>query len=249
MLEPVGEIISRIKKQKIIFNFTPKKSNSEYKRRNRFNYVWHSLGNECTQVGYGYYESKDSLLGPIIILLDDESAVYGKFTEIITVKVPAIKWVVSVQEGSPGFWEALDFICRMQKKETGLSTETAKSLYDTYLDIPVPGVYQNVEAPNLYADSGRFSPEVLDALCEAGEKHRPFDLSDFPSVSSKANYDPYIPYFLIALLMTANFAGAPVWLKNTVLQNKNVATVANQQSRTQANCINYFTALQKVKGR
>ncbi len=247
MLEPVGEIISRIKKQEIILNFTPKKSNSDYKRRNRFNYVWHSLGNEYTQVRYGYYESKDSLLGPIIILFDDESAVYGHYKNIITVKLPAIHWDVSVREGSPGFLGALDFICRMQKKETELLVEEAKRVYDTYLDIPVPEAYQNVEVPNLWADSGGLSPQVFEGLCKAGKKHIPFDLSDFPGVSLTPNYDSYIPNLLIALLMGANFAGAPVQLKNVAPKNKKVATVANQQPRTQANCINYFTALQEAK--
>lgn len=71
----------------------------------------------------------------------------------------------------------------------------------------------------------------------------PYNHNDFVKTTG------FIPDLVIALLMTANFAGAPVWLKNAVPQNKKVATVANQQSRTQANCINYFTALQKVKGR
>lgn len=246
MLEPVNEIINILNKETIVFNFTPKNSNSDYKRRNRFNYVWHSRGNEYAQVGYGYYEIKDSSLGPVMILLDDESVVYGKFKEIITVKVPAIKWVVSVREGSPGFFRALDFICRMPKNETGFSAETAKSLYDTYLDIPLPKAYRKVKAPNLCADSGGLSLEVFDALSKAGEKHRPFDLSDFPGVSLKPNYDPYIPYFLIALLMGANFAGAPAKINTAAPNAKQVMATTHRQS--QANYINYLTALQKVKG-
>ncbi|MBO4582521.1 MAG: hypothetical protein J5714_00490 [Alphaproteobacteria bacterium] len=181
-----------------------------------------------------------------MILLDDESVVYGKFKEIITVKVPAIKWVVSVREGSPGFFRALDFICRMPKNETGFSAETAKSLYDTYLDIPLPKAYRKVKAPNLCADSGGLSLEVFDALSKAGEKHRPFDLSDFPGVSLKPNYDPYIPYFLIALLMGANFAGAPAKINTAAPNAKQVMATTHRQS--QANYINYLTALQKVKG-
>ena len=71
----------------------------------------------------------------------------------------------------------------------------------------------------------------------------PYNHNDFVKTTG------FIPDLVIALLMTANFAGAPVQLKNVAPKNKKVATVANQQPRTQANCINYFTALQKAKGR
>ena len=71
----------------------------------------------------------------------------------------------------------------------------------------------------------------------------PYNHNDFVKTTG------FIPDLVIALLMTANFAGTPVQLKNVVPQNKKVATVANQQPRTQANCINNFTALQKAKGR
>ena len=246
MLEPVNQIINILNKETVILNFTPKMSNSDYKRRNRFNYVGHSRGNEYTQVGYGYYEIKDSSLGPVMILLDDESMVYGEFEEIITVKVPAIKWVVSVREGYPGFFWALDFICRMPKNETGFSAETAKSLYDTYLDIPLPKAYRKVKAPNLCADSGGLSFEVFDALSKRFEKHRPFDLSDFPGVSLTPNYDSYIPNLLIALLMGANFAGTPVRTNTTAPKAKQVVA-AGQHQKLQSNCINYFSASQKVR--
>ena len=73
-------------------------------------------------------------------------------------------------------------------------------------------------------------------------RHRPYEPSDFKKES-------FTPDLIIALLMVLNFAGAPVQLKNVAPKNKKVATVANQQPRTQANCINYFTALQKAKGR
>ena len=83
--------------------------------------------------------------------------------------------------------------------------------------------------------------ESFEAFMRVVNRHRPYESSDFKKES-------FIPDLVIALLMALNFAGAPAQLKNVVPQNKKVATVANQQSRTQANCINYFTALQKTKG-
>lgn len=83
--------------------------------------------------------------------------------------------------------------------------------------------------------------ESFEAFMRVVNRHRPYEPSDFVPES-------FTPDLVIALLMVANFAGAPVQLKNVAPKNKKVATVANQQPRTQANCINYFTALQKTKG-
>lgn len=95
--------------------------------------------------------------------------------------------------------------------------------------------------PNV-SDNYELTPEAYKEIYRIVNRRRPYCRKDFIPQT-------FFPDLVVALLMTANFAGAPVWLKNTVPQNKKVATVANQQPRTQANCINYFTASQKAKGR
>ena len=68
MLDPVNQVIETLKKEKkeFVVNFTPKASNSEYKRRNRFDYVTRVHGGKYMYLKYGYYEIKNSSLGPII---------------------------------------------------------------------------------------------------------------------------------------------------------------------------------------
>lgn len=68
----------------------------------------------------------------------------------------------------------------------------------------------------------------------------PYNHNDFVKTTG------FIPDLVIALLMTANFAGAPAKINTSAPRAKQVAAATNQQS--QANYINYLTALQKVKG-
>ena len=70
----------------------------------------------------------------------------------------------------------------------------------------------------------------------------PYNHNDFVKTTG------FIPDLVIALLIMAKFAGAPAQLKNVTPQNKKIVATMDQQARTQANCINYFTALQKVRG-
>ena len=247
MLEPVSKVVETLEKErkKFVFNFTPKDSNSEYKRRNRFNYMWHVRGSRHTQVKYGYYEIKDSSLGPVMFLLDDESMVYNAFIDVITVKIPAIKWHVCVREGCCGFSEAVDFIHRMPKVETKLSSVEAKRLYDTYLDIPLPETAKNVQAPNVWKDSEGITPEFFEAVFKLSSNPRPFELSDF-NLDENSNSGGYIPYLVIALLLAVNFAGAPARINTAAPKAKQVMATTHRQS--QANYINYLTALQKVRG-
>jgi hypothetical protein len=81
----------------------------------------------------------------------------------------------------------------------------------------------------------------FDAIMTVVNRHRPYEPSDFVPES-------FIPDLVVALLMAVNVAGTPAQLKNAAPQNKKIIANANQQPRTQANCINYFKESQKVKG-
>ena len=68
----------------------------------------------------------------------------------------------------------------------------------------------------------------------------PYNHNDFVKTTG------FIPDLVIALLMALNFAVAPAKINTAEPKAKQVASPTNQQS--QANYINYLTALQKVKG-
>ena len=80
----------------------------------------------------------------------------------------------------------------------------------------------------------------FDAIMKVVDKHRPFEPSDFEK-------EYFIPWWLvIELLMVVNFAGVPVKIKNAEPQAKQITSNIAKQS--QANYVDYFSALQKIRG-
>jgi len=88
--------------------------------------------------------------------------------------------------------------------------------------------------------SGIKALESFDAIMTVVNRRRPYEPSDFVLES-------FIPDLVIALLMVANFAGAPAKINTSAPRAKQVMAAVSRQS--QVNCVNYFTALQKVRGR
>ena len=188
-------------------------------------------------VRYGFYEIKNSCFGPVMFRFYEDRLVDGSPISVVAVRVKNSNFEHREYDMAHNekFYATLNFLQKANKTDTKIISKVASNNWNKFLSKPNPNSKLDVRP-------GITALQSFEAIMTVVNRHRPYEPSDFVPES-------FIPDLVIALLMTANFAGAPVWLKNTVLQNKNVATVANQQSRTQANCINYFTALQKAKGR
>ncbi len=201
----------------------------------------HVITHRSDGVPYGYYEIRESSMGPIMLCVERQS-VHSSDVEI-TIKSADYGWCIYRRDFGPGVIghdkcdAVYELIENSKRYSSGMSEQSVIKKWEHFCDNPKP--QKEAEKKPI---KGITALQSFEAIMTVVNRHRPYEPSDFVPES-------FIPDLVIALLMTANFAGVPVWLKNTVPQNKNVATVANQQSRTQANCINYFTALQKVKGR
>ncbi len=201
----------------------------------------HVITHRSDGVPYGYYEIRESSMGPIMLYVEQQS-VYSRDVEI-TIKSADYGWCIYRRDFGPGIIghdkcdAVYELIENSKRHPSNMSEKDVMEKWEHFCDNPKP--QKEAEKKPI---KGITALQSFEAIMTVVNRHRPYEPSDFVPES-------FIPDLVIALLMTANFAGAPVWLKNAVLQNKKVATVANQQPRTQANCINYFTALQKVKGR
>ena len=201
----------------------------------------HVITHRSDGVPYGYYEIKESSMGPIMLYIERQS-VHSSDVEI-TIKSADYGWCIYHVDFGPctcGHYKGAavyELIEGSKRHPSNMSEKDVIEKWKHFCDNPKPQK-EDEKKPI----KGINALKSFDAIMTVVNRHRPYEPSDFVPES-------FIPDLAVALLMMANFAGAPVWLKNTVPQNKKVATVANQQSRTQANCINYFTALQKVKGR
>lgn len=188
-------------------------------------------------VRYGFYEIKNSCFGPVMFRFYEDRLVDGSPISVVAVRVKNSNFEHREYDMAHNekFYATLNFLQKANKTDTKIISKVASNNWNKFLSKPNPNSKLDVRP-------GITALQSFEAFMTVVNRHRPYEPSDFVPES-------FIPDLAVALLMTANFAGAPVWLKNAVPQNKKVATVANQQSRTQANCINYFTALQKVKGR
>lgn len=81
--------------------------------------------------------------------------------------------------------------------------------------------------------------DSFSELCRIVNKPRPYRSSDFKK-------QHFIPDLVIALLMVANFAGAPTKINIAEPKAKQVASATHRQS--QVKYVNYLTVLQKVRG-
>lgn len=196
-------------------------------------------------VPYGYYEIKESSMGPIMLCVERQS-VHSSDVEI-TIKSADYGWCIYHVDFGPctyGHYKGAavyELIEDSKRYPSNMSEKDVIEKWKHFCDNPKP--QKEAEKKPI---KGITALQSFEAIMTVVDRRRPYEPDDW---GEKSIGGGYIPDLVIALLMTANFAGAPVWLKNAVPQNKKVATVANQQPRTQANCINYFTALQKVKGR
>ena len=188
-------------------------------------------------VRYGFYEIKNSCFGPVMFRFYEDRLVDGSPISVVAVRVKNSNFEHREYDMAHNekFYATLNFLQKANKTDTKIISKVASNNWNKFLSKPNPNSKLDVRP-------GITALQSFEAFMTVVDRHRPYEPSDFVPES-------FIPDLVIALLVTANFAGAPVWLKNAVPQNKKVATVANQQPRTQANCINYFTALQKVKGR
>ena len=188
-------------------------------------------------VRYGFYEIKNSCFGPVMVRFYEDRLVDGSPISVVAVRVKNSNFEHREYDMAHNekFYATLNFLQKANKTDTKIISKVASNNWNKFLSKPNPNSKLDVRP-------GITALQSFEAFMTVVDRHRPYEPSDFVPES-------FIPDLVIALLVTANFAGAPVWLKNAVPQNKKVATVANQQPRTQANCINYFTALQKVKGR
>ena len=194
-------------------------------------------------VPYGYYEIKESSMGPIMLHISRRSPY--SYEVDVEIKVADRGWALYESDFGPGSGyghgvcsDAYDLIEKSNRIPSNMSAEEVIEKWKRFCNNPKARTEDKKNASN----KNRTARDSFSELCRILNKPRPYRSSDFKP-------QHFIPDLVIALLMVANFAGAPVWLKNVAPKNKRVATVANQQPRTQANCINYFTALQKVKGR
>lgn len=200
----------------------------------------HVITHRSDGVPYGYYEIRESSMGPIMLYIERQS-VYSRDVEI-TIKSADYGWCIYRRDFGPGVImhhecdAVYELIENSKRYLSGMSEQSVIKKWEHFCDNPKPQK-EDEKKPI----KGITALQSFEAFMTVVNRHRPYEPSDFVPES-------FIPDLAVALLMAANFVGAPVWLKNTVLQNKNVATVLNQQSRTQANCINYFMALQKVRG-
>ena len=220
MMDAFSKIIEKLNIAKPELYFTPDENGGG---------DWH--------VRYGFYEIKNSCFGPVMFRFYEDRLVDGSPISVVAVRVKNSNFEHREYDMAHNekFYATLNFLQKANKTDTKIISKVASNNWNKFLSKPNPNSKLDVRP-------GITALQSFEAFMMVVDRHRPYEPSDFVPES-------FIPDLVIALLVTANFAGAPVWLKNAVPQNKNVATVANQQPRTQANCINYFTALQKAKGR
>ena len=156
-------------------------------------------------VPYGYYEIKESSMGPVMLHVSLRSP-YSYLIDV-EIKVADRGWALYESDFGPGSGyghgvcsDAYDLIEKSKRHPSNMSAENAIEKWKHFCDHP----------------------------------------NDFVKTTG------FIPDLVIALLMTANFAGTPAKINTSAPRAKQVMAAVSRQS--QANCINYFTALQKTKG-
>ena len=189
-------------------------------------------------VPYGYYEIKESSMGPVMLHVSRRSP-YSYLIDV-EIKVADRGWALYKSDFGPGSCghgvcsDAYDLIEKSKRHPSNMSAENAIEKWEHFCDHPKPQK-EDEKKPI----KGINALKSFDAIMTVVNRHRPYEPSDFVPES-------FIPDLVIALLMTLNFAGASAKINTTAPRAKQVVTATRQQS--QANYINYLTALQKVKG-
>jgi len=80
----------------------------------------------------------------------------------------------------------------------------------------------------------------FEAIMTVVDRHRPFEPSDFIK-------EYYIADLVIALLITLNFMGTPTQPEKIKTETKQNSAVVAKQYQNQANYVNYFAGMQKVR--
>ncbi len=198
----------------------------------------HVITHRSDGVPYGYYEIRESSMGPIMLYVEQQS-VYSRDVEI-TIKSADYGWCIYRRDFGPGIIghdkcdAVYELIEKSKRHPSNMSAENAIEKWEHFCDNPKPQK-EDEKKPI----KGITALQSFDAIMTVVNRHRPYEPSDFVPES-------FIPDLVIALLMTANFAGTPAKINTSAPRAKQVAAATNQQS--QANYINYLTALQKVKG-
>lgn len=175
------------------------------------------INGDRVEIQYGYYEIKDSPLGPIMMRLGE--CWWNRKEDSVEVKVRAIKWEVSADYLDPATLdEVYKFIHRMPVVESGLSEKKADKLFDKYCDLPVPKSAKNIEppTPNWMSQAVFESADEMVATFEAIRRvnaRRPFDPSDF------GHPEPYIPYISLAMPLAVGTAIKMMPLIQSFLMN------------------------------
>lgn len=191
-------------------------------------------------VPYGYYEIKESSIGPIMLHISRRSP-YSYEVEV-EIKVADCGGCFYENDFGPGSGRGhgicsavYDLIEKSNRIPSNMSAEEVIEKWKRFCNNPKARTEDKKNASN----KNRTARDSFSELCRILNKPRPYRSSDFKR-------QHFIPDLVIALLMVANFAGAPAKINTPAPRAKQVASATNQQS--QANYTNYLTALQKTKG-
>ena len=190
-------------------------------------------------VPYGYYEIKESSMGPVMLHVSRRSP-YSYLIDV-EIKVADRGWALYESDFGPGSGyghgvcsDAYDLIEKSKRHPSNMSAENAIEKWNHFCDHPKPQPKEKKKPIK-----GINALKSFDAIMTVVDRHRPYEASDFKKES-------FTPDLVIALLMVANFAGAPAKINTSAPRAKQVAAATHRQSHV--NCVNYFTALQKTRG-
>ena len=146
----------------------------------------HWLGDDAVDIRYGYYEIKDSPVGPIMMFLKEYHL--QKHEDFVRVKVRANKWDIWIHHFEYRVQNAVyKFIRRTPVVQSKLSEEEAGKLFDRFCDIRMPKLARkNLKLKLLEKEvpwdglTGEQRLALLEAYVEAIRKaNNHFELDDF----------------------------------------------------------------------
>lgn len=214
-IDKVIEVLNKSGKEYTLY-FTPRIPKNRVP--SSWPYLLYPINDTYVEIRYGYYEIKDSPLGPIMMRLGE--CWWNRQEDSVDVKVRAIKWTVDANYLHPATLDDVyKFIHRMPVVESGLSEKKADKLFDKYCDLPVPKSAKNIEppTPNWMSQAVFESADEMVATFEAIRRvnaRRPFDRDDFGGTP-----EPYIPYISLAMPLAVGTAIKMMPLIQSFLMN------------------------------
>lgn len=183
----------------------------------------HWLGDDAVDIRYGYYEIKDSPVGPIMMFLKENLC--EKLEDFVRIKVRANKWDIGINHFEYRVQNAVyKFIHRTPVVQSKLSEEKAGKLFDRFCDIRMPKLARkNLKLKLLEKEvpwdglTGKQRLALFDTYVEAMRRARNhFELDDFDITP-----ESHVPYISLIAPLAVGTAIKMMPLIQSFLMNAN----------------------------